>query len=353
MSPLAQGAEADMAHCKEAIRHGSLSFHAASRLLPANVRDPALALYAFCRLADDAVDLHDEKPAAVLTLRDRLDLIYAGRPRNAPADRAFARVIEEFDMPRALPDALLEGLAWDAMGRRYRTLSELRGYSARVAAAVGAMMCVLMRVRDADALARACDLGVAMQLTNIARDVGEDARERRMYLPLDWLDEAGIDPDAFIADPLPDAHIRALVKRLLSEAHRLYIRAEPGIARLPRAARPGIFAARHIYAAIGGAIRANGYDTVSYRARTYRAQKLWWLAVSGIRSGLTMVTPDQPTVYARPLAETRFLVDAAAGPPATSPAWGEGRSGALLTALAQLEARDRARSVTAPGARAI
>ncbi len=101
-------------------------------------------------------------------------------------------------MPRALPEALLEGLAWDAQARRYATLSDLYDYSARVAAAVGAMMCVLMGVRDADALARACDLGVAMQLTNIARDVGEDARERRLYLPLDWLAEAGIDPDAFL-----------------------------------------------------------------------------------------------------------------------------------------------------------
>ena len=165
----------DMAHCEAAIRHGSLSFHAASRLLPAHVRNPALALYAFCRLADDAVDLQPEKASAVLRLHERLDLAYAGKPRNSPADRAFAAIIEDYDMPRALPEALLEGLAWDAMETRYATLSELRGYAARVASAVGVMMCVLMRVRDHNALARASDLGVAMQLTNIARDVGEDA----------------------------------------------------------------------------------------------------------------------------------------------------------------------------------
>ena len=172
-------APADMAHCRDAIRQGSLSFHAASKLLPARVRDPALALYAFCRLADDAVDDTDDKAPAVLGLRDRLDLVYAGRPRNTPADRAFAAVVEDFEMPRALPEALLEGLAWDAVGRRYDTLSGVLDYSARVAAAVGAMMCVLMRVRNADALARACDLGLAMQLTNIARDVGEDAQAGR------------------------------------------------------------------------------------------------------------------------------------------------------------------------------
>ena len=165
-------AEADRDWCREAIREGSYSFHAASKLLPADIRDAALALYAFCRVADDEVDFGDNKPAAVLALRDRLDLAYAGRPRNAPADRAFAALIADYDMPRELPEALLEGLAWDGMERRYATLSDLRAYSARVASAVGAMMCVLMRVRDPNALARACDLGVAMQLTNIARDVG-------------------------------------------------------------------------------------------------------------------------------------------------------------------------------------
>jgi hypothetical protein len=128
----------DMAHCRAAIRTGSLSFHAASRLLPPRVRDPALALYAFCRLADDEVDEGQDKTRAVLTLRDRLDLAYRGQPRNAPEDRAFAALVEDFAMPRALPEALLEGLAWDATGRQYDTLSGVLDYSARVAAAVGA-----------------------------------------------------------------------------------------------------------------------------------------------------------------------------------------------------------------------
>jgi 15-cis-phytoene synthase len=330
--------DADLDHCREAIRHGSLSFHAASRLLPARVRDPALALYAFCRLADDAVDLHDEKPAAVLRLRDRLDLIYRGTPRDAPADRAFAAVIEAHEMPRALPEALLEGLAWDATGRRYRTLSELFDYSARVAAAVGAMMCVLMGVRDAHALARACDLGVAMQLTNIARDVGEDARARRIYLPLDWLEEAGVHPEAFFADPLPDARVRGMVRRLLLQADRLYFRSEAGIPALPFDARPGIYAARHVYAGIGGAIARNGFDTVSYRARTYRAQKAGWLGLSVARAAASTLMPGSAVLYAPPLGETRFLVEAAAR---TVPE-AQGRTDRLLGLFADLEARDRA-----------
>jgi len=335
--------QTDLDACKDAIRTGSLSFHAASRLLPAKVRDPALALYAFCRLADDAVDLQSDKTAAVLRLRDRLEDVYAGRPRNAPADRAFAAVVEDHRMPRALPEALLEGLAWDAMGRRYSSLSDLHAYSARVASAVGAMMCVLMGVRDADALARACDLGVAMQLTNIARDVGEDSFHRRLYLPTDWFAEAGRDPEAFLDDPLPDDDIRRMVKRLLAEADRLYVRSEPGVAHLPPACRPGIFAARHIYAGIGAAIRRNGYDSISWRGRTTKGEKAGLLGLSILRAGATMLTPGSAVVYARPLPEVAFLVDAAAERQVVRTGWGEGRAGALIEVFAQLEARDRAR----------
>ena len=328
----------DMAHCREAIRTGSLSFHAASRLLPGRVRDPALALYAFCRLADDAVDDSNDKAPAVLALRDRLDMVYAGRPRNAPADRAFAAVVQDFDMPRALPEALLEGLAWDAFGRQYASMSDLLAYCARVASAVGAMMCVLMRVRDADALARACDLGLAMQLTNIARDVGEDARAGRLYLPLDWLRAEGIDPQALLRDPRPDPRLQRLTRRLLGEAQALYLRSEAGIPALPLACRPGIFAARQVYAGIGGAVARLGHDSVSARGRTSSAQKLGWLGLSVLRAAASVVLPGSAVLHAPPMPEVAFLVDAAARKSTRF-----SRSEALFSALAQLEAQDRGR----------
>ena len=331
----------DMAHCRAAIRTGSLSFHAASRLLPPRVRDPALALYAFCRLADDEVDEGAEKIRAVLHLRDRLDRAYAGRPENAPEDRAFAAIVEQFEMPRALPEALLEGLAWDAEGRRYATLSEVRAYSARVASAVGAMMCVLMRVRDADALARACDLGVAMQLTNIARDVGEDARAGRIYLPTDWLGgEAGVAD--FLHAPAPTPEIRRHVKALLHEADRLYRRSEAGIAALPRQARTGIWAARLIYDGIGTDLRRHGHDSVTRRAHTSRLQKLGWIARAGGHAGLSLVTPRSALLYAPPLDEVGFLVDAARRGSRTA-----GRPQAVLDVLARLSARERGLGETA------
>lgn len=327
----------DMQHCRDAIRTGSLSFDAASKLLPAHVRRPALALYAFCRLADDAVDDSDNKAPAVLCLRDRLELVYQGRPRNTPADRAFAAVVMEYEMPRALPEALLEGLAWDALGKNYHSFTDLLAYCARVASAVGAMMCVLMRVRDANALARACDLGLAMQLTNIARDIGEDARAGRLYLPLDWLAEHGIDPQKFLDNPTACPQLRQITRRLLIAADQLYARSEAGVPALPLACRPGIFAARHVYAGIGGDVARGGYDSISRRARTTRNQKLGWLALSIARSGLSIVLPRPATLYAEPAKETAFLVHAAARKPAKS-----SRSDALLEVFAQLEANDRA-----------
>ena len=331
----------DLEHCRAVIRTGSLSFHAASKLLPASVRDPALALYAFCRLADDEVDEGFEKGKAVIELQERLDLAYAGTPRNTPEDRAFAAIIQQFDMPRALPEALLEGLAWDAVERRYHTLSEVREYSSRVASAVGAMMCVLMRVRDPDALARACDLGVAMQLTNIARDVGEDARAGRIYLPLDWLAEEGIDVEAFFDAPEASPAIRRMVRRLLSEARRLYVRSEAGISKLPLSARTGIFAARYIYDGIGGAVRRNGHDSVNYRARTNKAQKIKLIGKAGVRAAGTVILPRSPVLFAKPLPEVAFLVNAAADH-STSPVT---RLGGLMEVMAELRARelDRAR----------
>jgi phytoene synthase len=333
-------APADLEHCRNVIRTGSLSFHAASKLLPASVRDPALALYAFCRLADDEVDEGFEKGRAVIELQERLDLAYAGIPKNAPEDRAFAAIIEEFDMPRALPEALLEGLAWDAVERRYHTLSEVREYSSRVASAVGAMMCVLMRVRDADVLARACDLGVAMQLTNIARDVGEDARAGRVYLPLDWLDEEGIALADFFAAPQATPEVRRMVRRLLSEARRLYIRSEAGIGALPVQARTGIFAARYIYDGIGGALRRNSHDSVNFRARTSKAQKIKLIGLAGLRAVGSTVLPRSPVIYAKPLPEVAFLVAATAHENTAS----RTRMGSLMEVMAELRARELAKS---------
>jgi phytoene synthase len=291
--------------CRALIRQGSKSFYAASLLLPQRIRTPAYALYAFCRLSDDAVDAEGAPKDAVDRLRERLDLAYAEKPKNIPADRAFAEMVQRYQMPRALPEALLEGLEWDSQGWGPQTLSDTYAYSARVAAAVGAMMTVLMGVRDADTLARACDLGVAMQLTNIARDVGEDARNGRIYLPRDWLFEAGIDVEAFLAKPVFDARLASCVERLLETADTLYDRAIGGIAALPGDCRPAIHAARLIYREIGRKVADNGYNSIDQRAVVSKHRKLVLL---GTACNAAVWTPHSEPAPALP--ETAFLVDA-------------------------------------------
>jgi phytoene synthase len=256
-------AAADRHACRALLRGGSKSFDAASKLLPNTVRDSAIALYAFCREADDVIDAHG---GSLDWLRERLHLAYEGRPLSFPADRAFARVVDRFAIPRALPEALLEGFAWDVQGRQYHDLPALRAYAVRVAGTVGAMMAVLMGVRDRERLAAAVDLGVAMQLSNIARDIGEDARNGRLYLPLDWLAEAGIDPDRFLAAPEHSAALAGVVARLLQTADQHYRNAGAGISRLPVGCRLGIGAARLLYAEIGQEVSRRGMDSVSGRA---------------------------------------------------------------------------------------
>lgn len=192
----------DLAHCRQTLSGGSRSFWVASQLLPPTLRNDACGLYAFCREADDLIDEGEDAGAALALLRVRLDAIYQQSPGDRTVDRVLARIVAKHQLPRALLEALLEGFAWDASGRHYQTLSEVYAYGARVAGVVGVMMAVLMGVRSPQALARAADLGVAMQLTNIARDVGEDARAGRLYLPRDLLEAADIDPDAFLRNPL-------------------------------------------------------------------------------------------------------------------------------------------------------
>ena len=303
-------AREDIASCRKLLRGGSRTFFAASLVLPRRVSDPAIALYAFCRLADDAVDLGSDSHAAVDLLMQRLDRAYRGTPTSNPADRAFADVVQRYAIPRAIPEALIEGFAWDAVGQRYETLEDLYSYAARVAGTVGAMMCLVMGERASDIVARACDLGIAMQLTNIARDVGEDARAGRLYLPMAWLREAGIDPDAWLLNPVFCDEIARIVQRLLDAADMHYDRATWGIQNLPRSCRPGIYAARALYAEIGRELERRHLDSVSQRAVVSSSRKLALLGGMLTRFDSEWKPAGKPMRCTVQSAETRFLVDA-------------------------------------------
>ena len=299
--------KADLAVARDLLRHGSHSFFAASLLLPPRVRDSALALYAFCRVADDAIDFGADRPAELARLIERLDAVYRGTPEPRAVDRAFAATVAAHDIPYALPVALIEGLAWDADGRRYQSFGALLDYAARVAGSVGVMMALVMGVREPAALARAAELGMAMQLTNIARDVGEDAQAGRLYLPLDWLGEAGIAADQFVAAPRHSPVIAAVTARLLAEADLLYTSGAQGICRLPLACRPAIAAAGSIYATIGKKISQAGYDSISRRTYVPTVEKLKLL----LRSVFVALTPTRPAAKP-PLPQAEFMLAAIA-----------------------------------------
>lgn len=303
--------DSDIAACKDLLRGGSRTFFAASLVLPRAVSEPAIALYAFCRLADDAVDLDGGRADAVARLRERLACVYARRPHSLAADRAFADIVTRFAIPRELPQALLEGLTWDAEGRRYETPDALVDYAVRVAGTVGAMMSLLMGRRDPSVVARACDLGIAMQLTNIARDVGEDARAGRLYLPLQWMREAGLDPEAWLADPRHDGRIAAVIARVLALADVFYRRSRAGIGALPASCRPGIHAACLIYAGIGREVERRRFDSISGRAVVPASRKGALLLAAFARA---FGAQGRVSNHVEPAA--RFLIEAVAASPA-------------------------------------
>jgi phytoene synthase len=327
----------DLAACADLLRVGSKSFHAAALLLPRRVRDPATALYAFCRLGDDAVDQAADPREGLREMQQRLAAAYNSAPMDHAADRAFAAVVAQHRIPRTLPGALIEGFAWDAEGRRYASIEALHAYCARVAGTVGAMMTLLMGVSSHAALARATDLGAAMQLTNIARDVGEDARNGRLYLPLDWLAQAGVSPEAFLANPVFSPGIGIVVARLLAEAQRLYARAEAGIAMLPRDCRPAIRAAHRIYAEIGAEVARHGFDSVSGRAVVSSARKLALVARARLPSLALAEGGVEP-----PLPANAFLVECVTPEPVPIAARSlDERIGWAIELFADLETRRR------------
>jgi phytoene synthase len=258
-------------------RHGK-SFFLAHALLPPDARAAAQVIYAWCRRADDLVDERpvEEAAPALAGLERELDAIYEGSPQADPLLAAFQEVVVSYGIPKQYPSDLLSGFRMDVEGTVYGTLLDLYQYCYRVAGTVGLMMCHVMGVRDPAALRHAVHLGIAMQLTNICRDVVEDWARGRLYVPLTLL--GGRPPARGIQGSFPEdlvVPIAHAVERLLSAADQFYASADRGLRYLPPRSMWAVLVARLVYSSIGAVLRRRGCDVTRGRAYVRFPMKLW------------------------------------------------------------------------------
>ncbi len=272
--------DAIVAHSEAAISKGSSSFEAASRLFGRELREDVWQLYAWCRHCDDEIDGQDGGGAASTALtslerRERLQRLQrltrdalSGAPVEDPAFVAFARVAAKHQIPEQWPLELLEGFARDVEGGAFPDQEATLRYCWGVAGTVGVMMAGIMGVRSPEVLRRAQDLGLAFQLTNICRDVVEDARNGRVYLPADRLAAHGAPatPEAML-DPANHPAVFRVVLEQLQLAEAYYRSARVGLRDLPFRGAVAVGAARDVYREIGRRIRRSGPDALSSRMR--------------------------------------------------------------------------------------
>jgi len=289
---------APVAESQAAITAGSQSFAAAARLMPPGIREDTVMLYAWCRHADDVVDGQvlgsapegGGDPAARLAAlkAETLEALHGTGPVSAPF-AALRAVAQRHDFPERWPLDLIDGFAMDVTGRTYHTLQDTLDYSYHVAGVVGVMMARVMGVRDEAVLDRACDLGLAFQLTNIARDVIDDARIGRIYLPREWLAEGATQ----IAGPVPSAALHRIILRLLDAADPYYASALGGLPALPVRCAWSIAAAARIYRAIGTRIQKGGPEAYRRRIGTSGTTKAALVLRALAEAGMSRVAPSQ------------------------------------------------------------
>lgn len=247
----------------ETLKTHGRSFHFASQFLGRVHANRAARLYAFCRYVDDLADEADNANAASIALR-ALDQSLATCVADSAEAQDLLSLADEVAMDLDHPRALISGVASDLGSVALSEESDLVRYAYHVAGVVGLMMCAVFDVRDPRAHPFAIDLGIAMQLTNIARDVAEDARMGRVYLPATWT--GGLAAHDLVA-PSPDTRAAAIeaIARLLSRADDYYRSGEAGMGYLPARARLAILVASRVYRAIGTRIAAQHYDVWSGR----------------------------------------------------------------------------------------
>ncbi len=256
------------------IQRHSRSFSRAATLLPQQLRDDVQKLYAWCRVCDNVVD--DGQPAEqaaahLRELRADVERIAAGLPPVLAESQWLAELMARYQLPKAWPLELLNGMEADLNFAPKRTLADVEHYAYQVAGVVGLMLSRVLGSDDPRAQSHAVSLGIAMQLSNIARDVAEDARRGRCYLPTDWLREAATTSTSENAiASLTDRQLRPVLQKLLQVADRHYRHARQGLHYLPRDSRLAIRVAADLYQEIGQVIRRADYEVMSQRHRVKR-----------------------------------------------------------------------------------
>ena len=295
------------------IARGSKSFAAASTLFAPDVRERAWLLYAWCRACDDLVDGQDhggervavtDAQARVARVRALSVAALAGQPTGDPAFDALGVVAAETRMPPAYVHDLIDGFQLDADDWRPAGEDDLYRYCYHVAGAVGCMMAIVMGVPPEDdaTLDRACDLGLAFQLANIARDLDEDARAGRCYLPQAWLAQAGVAADAVMAPANRDALV-AMARRLADRAALHEDSARVGTRALSWRSAWAVLAAAGIYGDIARTVSRRGAHAWDRRVTTGKAAKLAWIARAAAQATRRHAIPDtprDPVLWTRP-----------------------------------------------------
>ncbi len=260
----------------DVIQHHSRSFSLAAKLLPRGIRSDVEKLYAWCRWCDNAVDEASnprEASERLELLRQDVHRIYEGDVSLHPASQWLACVVNKYEIPQQLPLDLLNGMEADLNNPVLQTVEELLHYCYQAAGTVGLMMSRIMGATDPRALKRAKSLGMAMQLTNIARDINEDWQSGRRYIPKTWL---SLVPKK---DMTPtDSQVRKAVENLLSLADDLYKEGYEGLAYLPNGARTAIRLAGRVYQEIGNEIRRQDYCVMQSRVFVPLTQKMTLMA---------------------------------------------------------------------------
>ena len=309
---------------EEAIAKGSKSFAAAARLFKPDTRHDVVMLYAWCRHADDLIDGqsfgHDQIEAFRDGQEERLSQLrrqtidaVAGKISSEPVFNALGVVTARNHISEKYPLELVDGFEMDVQQRIYRTPEDTMDYCYHVAGVVGVMMALIMAVRDDEVLDRASDLGIAFQLTNIARDIIDDAKAGRVYLPQQWLDDEGIDTiDPSDKDQWPALH--RLAMRLIDSAAPYYASAFAGLSALPWRSAWAIAAARRVYRDIGEKLRAEGPDAWENRVSTSSARKAFLLFASLMDVAVTRLrniesAPERRGLYERPGRRARVNLD--------------------------------------------